>query len=213
METLSIDFRRSYPVFPLPGTVLFPNTLLPLHIFEPRYRRMVSDALDSFGHLAIALFKEPPSARAYLDDSPALRPTVGLGTIAHYEQLTDDRYLVLLQGVCRARIVDEVPHHPYRLVHLMPLDIEETDEVDLADIREQLHYMLETHVMHNSSDASRLRLFFEHHLPTKLLIDQFSSVLCPTPEQRYALLAEADPATRGRRLMQIIDALPPPGNP
>ncbi|NNF42788.1 MAG: hypothetical protein HKN62_07035, partial [Phycisphaerales bacterium] len=53
-ETILVNFRRSIPLFPLPETVLLPHALLPLHIFEARYRQMVRSCLDCAGQIAIA---------------------------------------------------------------------------------------------------------------------------------------------------------------
>ena len=52
------SFSGTIPIFPLPNVVLFPNMLLPLHIFEPRYREMVEDALNGEGLIGMALLKE-----------------------------------------------------------------------------------------------------------------------------------------------------------
>ncbi|MDA0578722.1 MAG: LON peptidase substrate-binding domain-containing protein, partial [Verrucomicrobia bacterium] len=65
-EVLTIDFRRPVPVFPLPDCVLFPHTLLPLHIYEPRYRKLVEDALDDIGLIALGLFEDMLSDDEYL---------------------------------------------------------------------------------------------------------------------------------------------------
>ncbi len=103
---------EALPVFPLPQTVLFPGALLPLHIFEPRYRTMVKDCLATHKAMAIALIRdghERGTARP-----PAIEKIGGLGIIIDHVELPDGRYNILLQGRGRVRI-DELPFvPPYR---------------------------------------------------------------------------------------------------
>ncbi|MBL8953767.1 MAG: LON peptidase substrate-binding domain-containing protein [Myxococcaceae bacterium] len=92
-------------VFPLPSLVLFPGTAVPLHIFEPRYRAMVKDALEADGVFALA--QVPPSAVPELVGDPPLHPIVSAGVVSLNEQLPDGRYNLMLTGVCRARVIAE----------------------------------------------------------------------------------------------------------
>lgn len=93
------------PLFPLPQTVFFPHTLLPLHVFEPRYRQMTERVLQSHKHLGVVR----------IDDSRADAAVAGVGLVAgvgrivHHERLTDGRFHILLQGVARAELVEELP--------------------------------------------------------------------------------------------------------
>lgn len=96
---------EALPVFPLPSTVFFPGTVLPLHVFEPRYRDMVSDALASDRRLAVALAKGPTDPPAM----PAVHDIAGCGEIIHAEKLADGRYNILLQGQHRVRLLEELP--------------------------------------------------------------------------------------------------------
>lgn len=102
-------------VFPLPSAVLFPNSLLPLHIFEPRYRDMVRDALA--GDRILALGGLAPGWEADSGGRPPLAPLACAGVIAWHEELPDGRYNLLLQGLVRARVLGEhPPTHAYREV-------------------------------------------------------------------------------------------------
>lgn len=87
------------PVFPLPGCVLFPHTLLPLHIFEPRYRQMTEHVLAGNQLLAMA----------NCDGAEQIEEFAGVGRVVHHERLPDGRFHILLQGIARVRIVDEHP--------------------------------------------------------------------------------------------------------
>ena len=103
---------RRIPLFPLPGVVLLPGTLLPLHIFEPRYRAMVSDALAGSRTIGMAMLK---AGWETAEDNPAIHAIGGAGEIVESEELEDGRYNILLQGQFRYRIVrEEAAATPYR---------------------------------------------------------------------------------------------------
>lgn len=90
------------PLFPLPEVVLLPGALLPLHIFEPRYRAMLADALATHRCIAMAYVLEPGA------EPPRIARAAGLGVIVQHEALPDGRSNILLQG--RARVaLDELP--------------------------------------------------------------------------------------------------------
>ena len=104
-------------VFPLPQAVLFPGAALPLHIFEPRYRELVRDALATDQVFAMA---RPLAAPA--GGPPPLEPVVSAGVIAQHEVLPDGRYNLVLSGVMRCRVVRELPQtHLYREVEAVAL--------------------------------------------------------------------------------------------
>jgi Lon protease-like protein len=107
------------PMFPLRGVFLFPGQILPLNVFEPRYRRMVEDSLDGAGRIVMANQLEPERPDG---PPPAVLPVAGLGEIARYERLPDGRFMVLLFGQSRVRIAEIESCHPYRLVRCTPFD-------------------------------------------------------------------------------------------
>lgn len=98
------------PIFPLAGALLFPRTQLPLHIFEPRYRAMVRDALASDSVIAMI---QPKDER----DPPGLFEIGCLGRIVGSEELADGRYNLVLEGIGRFRVAREAEvETPYRQV-------------------------------------------------------------------------------------------------
>ncbi|MBZ0254399.1 MAG: LON peptidase substrate-binding domain-containing protein, partial [Candidatus Methylomirabilis sp.] len=100
-------------IFPLPGTVFFPNTLLPLHIFEPRYREMTRAVLASSRELSVVLLK--PGYEANYEGRPAFFGVAGAGVIVWDQKLPDGRYNFVLQGVDRVEVLEEVDvEKPYR---------------------------------------------------------------------------------------------------
>lgn len=91
-------------IFPLPGALLFPGMHLPLHIFEPRYRAMVSDAMARDRRIAM-IQPRPDSTNR---EKPALFETGCVGRIAEVEALDDGRYNLVLEGLALFRLVREI---------------------------------------------------------------------------------------------------------
>src|SRR5687768_7551357 len=107
------------PIFPLPNAVLFPNVFLPLHIFEPRYRAMVADALA--GDRIIGMVLLQPGFEAHYEGRPAVYAVGCAGVITHAEPLPDGRYDIVLRGIEKFRILSEEASRPYRLAQVQPL--------------------------------------------------------------------------------------------
>lgn len=101
------DFQGLTRLFPLPNVVLFPGVLMPLHIFEPRYRQMVADAMSSDRLITMVLLE--PGWETDYEGSPAVYPIGCLGRIIHHEPLPDDRSNLVLHGLRRVRLDAEVP--------------------------------------------------------------------------------------------------------
>src|SRR5438067_1250715 len=111
-EPLSLkNFRGTARLFPLPNLVLFPSVIQPLHVFEPRYRQMLADALADDRLLALVLLRPGWEEDYHL--RPPVHPVACLGAITNEERLADGRYNLLLRGLCRVHIVEELP--PERL--------------------------------------------------------------------------------------------------
>src|SRR3982751_5011891 len=93
------------PIFPLPNVVLFPEVSLPLHIFEPRYRELVGDALAGDRLVGMVLLR--PGWGQDHEGRPAVYDVGCVGVISHYERMPDGRYNLVLQGVDRVRLTGE----------------------------------------------------------------------------------------------------------
>jgi uncharacterized protein len=100
------------PLFPIPGAILFPRAQLPLHIFEPRYREMVRDAIGGDGHIAVI---QPQIVDAPEGNDPPLYSVGCVGEIVGLEELEDGRFNIVLNGSNRFRLLSEVNlDKPYR---------------------------------------------------------------------------------------------------
>jgi uncharacterized protein len=121
MSEIPDDFTGLVRLFPLPNVVLFPHVILPLHIFEPRYCDLLHDALSHDKLITMALLRADWE-KTY-EARPSIHSVVCVGRILTHARLPDDRYNVLLQGVSRARIVQELPADTrYRRAHVTLLD-------------------------------------------------------------------------------------------
>jgi uncharacterized protein len=100
------DLPTIVPIFPLQGALLLPRSPLPLHIFEPRYRAMTRDALAGDGYIAMI---QPSGEDASDPMQPPIYQTACLGKIIASEQVEDGRYNMLLHGICRLRVLEELP--------------------------------------------------------------------------------------------------------
>src|SRR5947207_3886214 len=122
------------PLFPLPNVVLFPNVFLPLHIFEPRYREMVADALSTDRMIGMVLLR-PGWERDY-EGRPPIYPIGCSGVITHADRLADGRYNIVLRGLDRFRVIEEdASRSSYRRAIVEPLREGRLDVEDRAQIR------------------------------------------------------------------------------
>src|SRR3974390_1036474 len=126
---------REVPVMTLPNATLFPQALLPLYIFEPRYRQMLADALHSNRMFSVAM-QRPGSTR----EVPS--PVAGLGLIRVSVGHRDGTSHLILQGLARVELAETVRYKPYRIQRIKPLHAPPCDNVTVdalvAKVRELL---------------------------------------------------------------------------
>ena len=192
---------RLLPLFPL-DAVLLPQTRLPFHVFEPRYRAMLADALD--GERLLGLHTLAPDAPPLSDGRPALLPYGCAGEIVEHEPLPDGRSNIALLGLSRSRIVAERDGRPYRLA-----EVEEAPVAPPAPGRaggpgrRELRRLLARDVERLADSVGRSEA---RHLPPSLsdegLVNEAASRLGLGPEERYALLAME---TLERRYAWVLD--------
>ncbi len=193
-EQITLNFKHPIPLFPLPGAVLLPHSVMPLHIFEPRYRQMVSDAIDSAGLIAMALFAGEVEQEQYLHGRPRLRPIVCVGHIERYESLEGGRYLVLLRGLCRAAVNEELDDAAagYRRAMLQPTEYPPAADAVLQPQRQSLGRWLEDPALSKLQGLAELRELFDKDVPTVGLIDLMIAMLEDDTDGRYAMLEETN---------------------
>ncbi|HMN42657.1 MAG TPA: LON peptidase substrate-binding domain-containing protein [Phycisphaerales bacterium] len=202
-QTIQVNFGTPKGLFPLDGTKLMPHGILPLHVFEPRYRQLVKDALDELAggakQFAMATFHGDQWQHEY-HGRPAIRPVVCLGQIMQHAELPDGSYGIVLQGLCRCRVVEELPPDEeklYRRAMLRPLDLTEPDEEALDSFR---HSITEAIEHDRLADLRGAQGMLEHlkndEIPTSALVEVLGFQFLGNPETRYRLLACDDAEER-----------------
>ena len=125
------------PIFPLPDLTFFPHTMLPLHIFEARYRAMITDCLSRDRRLAVVALR--PGYEATYEGRPAVHGVMGVGRIVQWERMPTGRFNLLLEGECRARIDREMPADTlYRMVAATPLEETGADAPAVASLASEI---------------------------------------------------------------------------
>ena len=136
--TLPSDFNNNVRLFPLPNLVLFPGVIQALHLFEPRYRQLMADALATDELITMSLLQ--PGWKSELGLEPEIFPTVCVGKIVTHARLEDGRYNLLLMGAQRARIIREIDYDvPYRMAEIeLCEEVTECSTAEAAELREKI---------------------------------------------------------------------------
>ena len=130
------------PLFPLPNVVFFPGVPLPLHIFEPRYRAMVADALEADRRIVMVLLKA--GFEADYEGRPPIFPIGCSGVIVHSAKLEDGRFNIMLNGLERVRVVEENHDRAYRRAVVEALadpPLEAAEEKAVRELRRRLEQL------------------------------------------------------------------------
>ncbi len=204
MEHEAPSIPDCVPVFPLPQVVLFPRAVLPLHIFEERYREMTRDALGGDGFIAIALLKPGFEPHYYTPRAP-IHEIVGVGKLIASEKLADGRFNVLLQGVARARILSEVPGRTYRVARICSVAC---DEALCSGSQEELRKRLTRTVQEAESSGGEMvehwRQLCDADIPVGDVADLIASSACVDAAIKQFMLAEP---RVGRRVAMLVEQL------
>jgi Lon protease-like protein len=204
--SLPDDFNGQVRLFPLPNLVLFPSIIQPLHIFEPRYRELTADALGDDRLLAMATLK--PGWEEDYHKKPPIYPVLCIGRIVKEECLPDGRYNLLLHGLSRARVVEEVRTGKlYRVARVQVLeDVPVASAGAEHDLRRKLGEYIHACFAAHSAALAQLRKLLQSSLPLGTLCDIFSFSLNIDIELKQRLLEEIEIA---RRLRLLLDYLAP----
>jgi len=216
--SIRVNFAKPIALFPLDSLAILPQQVIPLHIFEARYRQMVDRALDSAGQIAMAVY-EGDGWRDNYDGNPPLKPFVCVGQIVQHERLPDGRYNILLQGVCRARIAEELvpeddratPAEPARLFReamLEPVGLEAGDETHLQSLRDWVTQQLQHGPLNKLAMADQVLEYVENDaIPAEAVVELVSFALLTDEDTRYRLLSEPDADARIRVVREELGAL------
>jgi Lon protease-like protein len=199
------------PLFPLPNVVLLPRAILPLHIFEERYKAMTADALEGERLIAMALLRAGWEKDYY--HRPQIEPVVCVGKILSHERLPDGKYNFLLQGVLRATVVREVGDESYRQAELRPLELTNVPAQALMPYRERLFALLAEESLSLLPGAIHFRKMLAGDMATEDVADLLAFNFLDDVAFKQSLLADGDVLGRVGRIVQAVEALRPPGAP
>jgi Lon protease-like protein len=204
-------FSGSARLFPLPNLVLFPTVVQPLHIFEPRYRQMTAEALAGDRLIALALF-EPGWEEDQYEGEPNLFPIACLGRIIADQTLPDGRYNLLLRGLRRIRIIEEIPSEKlFRSARVELLDDVVSDDLEAAmHVRRQLSEAVLLRYGHSDANREQLQALFNSEMLLGNLCDVLAFALPLTGAAKQALLAEIVVLDRAQLLLDSLETMPLP---
>jgi Lon protease-like protein len=195
------------PVFPLTGSLLLPGNLLPLNIFEPRYRNMVADALAGGNHIGLIQPFVPRQDNwvesAEAPDNPELYPIGCVGRIERSEQQPDGRYLIVLRGISRFRILRELPlRRGYRQVEADYSDFP-GDELEPASLLNPSRLL---RALRTFSETHGLEFDFDllGSLPGVILLNGLAAALPFRPAEKQALLEAPGTMEREELLLTLM---------
>jgi Lon protease-like protein len=208
------------PVMVLPNAILFPQAMLPLYIFEPRYKQMLSDVLDSHRMFSVALQK-PGRTR----ETPS--PIAGLGLVRASVGQRDGTSHLILQGIARIQLAEPVRYKPYRVQRIRPLETTAGDSVvvdalaakvlELVAVRLDQGFELPVHVLKQLSQGDEgqnpdspvfsLKQVIDYLVSLEnpdQLADLISCTLLPHTKQRQVILETANLEDRLKHLIHFL---------
>jgi Lon protease-like protein len=190
----------SIPLFPLPNVVLFPSVFLPLHIFEPRYRRMVTEALEGDRIIGMVLLR--PGWEANYEGRPAVYPIGCAGLITHAEPLPDGRFNIVLRGLEKFRIVGEDTDRDYRVGRIETL-MEEIDEVERTNVRAERRRLEALLVPQPEGRGTDPKV--PPSMADEDLVNALAQYLELEPVEKQALLEREGLLARCRALIELLE--------
>jgi len=193
------------PIFPLPNVVLFPNVFLPLHIFEPRYREMVADAVKGDRMIGMVLLR--PGWQGDYEGRPPVYSVGCSGLITHVDQLPDGRSNIVLRGVERFQIIEEDDRLAYRRARIETLLDTPCRAEDLDVIRNQrakLDALLSPALARSLTDIGG-----ERKIPASMadedLVNALAQYLDLEPLEKQALLEKRSLRSRAESLVELLE--------
>ncbi|MDZ7620760.1 MAG: LON peptidase substrate-binding domain-containing protein [Patescibacteria group bacterium] len=199
------EFTGRVRVFPLPNLVLFPHVMQPLHIFEPRYRSLMQDALRSDRLITLATLA-PGWERDY-EGRPPLYPTACLGRITTYHRLEDGTYNLLLSGISRVRLLRELPpNRKFREAEgELCADIYAEDpEADHAVLKDRLRDGFLRVIPMVQEAQEQLDQLLTGDLALGVLTDIIGYMLSVSLAKKQALLAELNVVRRAEMVLEHL---------
>lgn len=203
---LDLGALTSLPIFPLPNCVLLPGGLMPLHVFEPRYRDLTRDCLAGTQLMAVARLK--PGYEAAYYGRPPVYERCGVGRIICSEELADGRFALLLRGVARIEIARELPaDRPYRIVEAKVLPDASCDDAGARDHHQRLIALCDRLAAVIDQGGPQLRDLVRSFEAPGACADAIAAALIMDADERQQLLEACDPMVRLQRALGHVSHL------
>lgn len=199
-ESISAPTPRAAPVMVLPGAILFPHALLPLYIFEPRYRQMLADCLENDRMFCIALVRPGQDESA---GHASFFHTSGLGLIRACVSNPDGTLHLVLQGLRRVALVEIEREDPYRVARLRDIVHTGGDPAENAGLARRLSEAC-SRITSLSPDAERVQERLNEVDDPDILADVVGHTFVRDELQRQQLLQEASVKKRLELLLEIL---------
>lgn len=202
--TISKSRLARVGLFPLPNVTFFPHQLLPLNVFEPRYRRLTADAIEHQRLIGVPRLK--PGFEPNYYGTPEVVPVFGVGEVIFHHQRTDGTYILVLRGVARVRLLEERPHEPFRVDQVEQVhDVETTS--NLAALRDEVQRVGKQLLAKEPVPSGALIETAMSAAPSQGNSEFVMADLVRDPTERQALLEERDPAERLTRLLADLQQM------
>ena len=210
-EDLTFDearFTGKARLFPLPDLVMYPHVMQPLHIYEPRYREMLSEALDHDGLIAMSVLS--PGWEADYEEQPAIHPTACLGKIITHQRQENGQYNVLMLGLRRVRIEHEISSvSAFRQaeVSIMEDGYGEEGAEEREALQTALTQMFQEQLPASCLPPEAIREALATEIPLGVLTDLVSFAMPLPLEVKCALLDQQDVDRRAWMLLDSLESL------
>jgi hypothetical protein len=190
---------ETIPIFPLEDVMLFPEMSVPLHIYEPRYKAMIADALK--GNRIVGMVLLRPGYEKDYERSPSVFPVGVAGLINEVEELPNGEYNIVLGALTKYRITREEASRPYRIAHVTAIAdaTTETDRVALHERRQRLEALIQ-----RSGGRTGLRAVPEG-IADERLVNGVSQLAHIDELDRERLLETPSPLARADALIGILE--------
>lgn len=207
VEGAVLDLPDWLPIFPLPNCVLLPQSILPLHVFEDRYRAMTRDVLAGNRLLALAQLK-PCTQEQYLTLHAPIHPAVGVGRVVKVDALPDGRFNFLLQGLERVEVQTEDASGPYRRARCRLIRARDLEPSQECRILRELRQQFTSPILRAFPPLAKVSSILDcctYRLADKL--DAVASVVLTATAEKQQLLAMPCLAGRAEMVFNALNRL------
>lgn len=202
-HTTVVELPTSLPLFPLPNLVAFPGIVVPLHIFEPRYRALVQDLDDEHPFLGLAVLT--PGGGGERAPQAEVNPIVCGGRVANIQPRDDGRFDIVFVSLARARLLeDTLTDREYRVGKVDWIEPHVRDEPNQLSLKLGLYQVLEQLAASHPNLGTKALELREHELPLGRLTDMVASSLPLHVHAQTRILEELDASKRAVLLLAML---------